>query len=210
MNSNSYVRMSSRHSHCAYIAIPLVMSLCSIVSAHAQVAIKTNLVYDATTTPNVGMEIGVAQRQTLQLFYGLNTWQFPDEKRVKHWLLMPEYRWWTCTKFNGSFFGVHAMGGQFNAANVSLPVPGAFFGGDNLRTELRDNNYEGRFAGIGITYGFQWILGDHFNLEAELGVGYAHVWYDKYRCGTCGPKLSEGQTNYAGLTKLGLSVLYLF
>lgn len=184
------------------------------LTAFSQVAIKTNLLYDATTTPNLGVEVGVGKKNTLQLFYGLNPWTFKSEtkgeRKAKHWLLMPEYRWWTCSKFNGHFFGVHAMGGQFNAANVDLPLPGTFFKGENLRQGVRDNRYEGWFAGVGVTYGYQWILGRHFNLEAEIGVGYNHVWYDKFECGECGAKVANGGTNYVGITKLGLSLLYLF
>ena len=33
----------------------------------AQVAIKNNLLYDATTTPNLGIEVGVARRSSVQL-----------------------------------------------------------------------------------------------------------------------------------------------
>lgn len=179
------------------------------VQTRAQVAVKSNLLYDATTTPNLGMEVGISRRSTMQLVYGLNPWKI-DGRQFKHWLLMPEYRWWTCGKFNGHFFGVHALGGQFNAGNIELPIPGKFFKGEDLQKEVQSKSYEGTFAGVGLTYGYQWILGRHWNLEAEVGVGYGHVWYDKYECGQCGPKLGSGQTNYAGLTKLGLSFLYLF
>lgn len=181
--------------------------------AYGQVSVKTNLLYDATTTPNLGLEVGVGAKSTVNLVYGLNAWTFDSskgERKAKHWVVMPEYRWWTCSKFNGHFFGVHAMGGQFNAANISLPIPGFFFSGDNLASGVKDSRYQGYFAGAGFTYGYQWILSRHWNLEAEIGVGYNHVWYDKYRCGDCGGKLNSGHSNYAGITKLGLSIMYIF
>lgn len=181
--------------------------------ARAQLAVKTNLLYDATTTPNLGLEYGVGSRSTVNLVYGLNPFEFgsdADKKMVKHWVLMPEYRWWLCTRFSGHFLGVHAMTGQFDASNVSLPIPGAFFGGNNIASGVKDTRYEGTFAGIGATYGYQWILGRHFNLEAEIGVGYNHVWYDRYACGICGPTIGKGGTNYLGVTKIGVSFLYLF
>lgn len=182
--------------------------------ARAQVGVKTNLLYDATTTPNLGVEVGTSQKTSAQLFYGLNPWKFDSEqhgeRQAKHWVLMPEYRYWLCTKFNGHFVGVHAMAGQFNASNVDLPVPGKFFGGEDLGTEVRDHSFEGTFVGAGLTYGYQWILNRHLNLEAEVGVGYNHVWYDKYKCGQCGAKVGDGTTNYAGVTKAGISLVYLF
>lgn len=75
---------------------------------------------------------------------------------------------------------------------------------------MRDYRYQGSFLGAGATYGYQWILSRHWNIEAEVGVGYAHVWYDKYACGECGARLADGGTNYFGITKLGISFLYLF
>lgn len=183
-------------------------------SAWGQLAVKSNLLYDATTTPNLGLEVGIGRKTTVQLFYGLNPWTFHSadgqERKAKHWMLMPEYRWWTCSRFNGHFIGAHLMGGQFNAGNVDLPLPGGFFSGANLRSEARDYRFQGTFAGLGVTYGYQWILARHWNLEAEIGVGYNHVWYNRYACGDCGAKLNSGNTNYIGITKLGISVLYLF
>ncbi|MDE6144508.1 MAG: DUF3575 domain-containing protein [Muribaculaceae bacterium] len=192
----------------------LAMILATLPTAAQEVAVKTNLLYDATTTPNLGVEVGLGGNHTLNLVYGLNPWKFDSdthgERFAKHWVFMPEFRWWTCSRLNGHFFGVHAMGGQLNVSNVDLPMPGVFFSGVNLRKAVRDSRYQGAFAGAGITYGYQYPLSRHWNLEAEVGVGYSHVWYDRYPCGDCGSKLSSGHANYAGLTKLGLSIMYVF
>ncbi len=102
------------------------------------------------------------------------------------------------------------MGGQLNVSNIDLPLPGAFFKGPNIGRVGADSRYQGWFAGGGFTYGYQYPLANHWNLEAEIGVGYAHVWYDQYPCSECGTKLSKGGTNYVGLTKLGLSIMYVF
>lgn len=192
------------------IAAALLMSFC----ANAQVALKTNVLYDATTTPNLGIEVGVGGKSTINLVYGINPWKFKSESKgdrfAKHWVLMPEYRWWPCTRFNGHFIGVHAMAGEINAANVDLPLPGGFVSGINLRKEVRDARFQGLFAGVGVTYGYQWSLSRHWNIEAEIGAGYAHMWYDKYPCGKCGARMSKGGANYLGVTKLGLSLMYIF
>ncbi|MDE5813297.1 MAG: DUF3575 domain-containing protein [Muribaculaceae bacterium] len=176
-------------------------------------AIKTNLLYDATTTPNLGIEFGVGRKSTLNITYGINPWTFSSKDgdwKFKHWVAMPEYRWWTCSKFNGHFFGVHLMGGQYNAGNVDMILPGLFFAGRDLVKDVRDYRCQGYFAGGGFTYGYQWILGRHWNFEAEIGIGYDHVWYDRYPCYQCGAKIAKGDTNYAGVTKLGLSIMYIF
>ncbi len=192
----------------------LLLCLCATYTQAQTVAVKTNLLTDMTLTPNIGAEASLGMRSSVNLVYGINPWSFDSDthgkRKAKFWVLMPEYRWWPCTVFNGHFFGVHAMGGQFNASNVSIPLPGGFFGGDNIRSGARHSRYQGGFAGAGLTYGYQWTLSRHWNLEAEIGVGYNYVWYDKYGCGECEGKIKSGHTNYAGITKLGLSFLYIF
>lgn len=93
-----------------------ILLTADVGSAQAQqVALKTNLLYDATTTPNIGVEMGIGKKQSVQLFYGLNPWKFghgDDMKYAKHWILNPEYRYWFCQRFNGSFVGIHAFGGE--------------------------------------------------------------------------------------------------
>lgn len=169
------------------------------------VALKTNLLYDATTTPNIGMEIGVGKKHSMQVVYGLNPWEFghgDDRKYLKHWIVNPEYRYWFCHRFNGSFLGVHAFGGQYDATNVKMP----FGWWDDLQT----HRFEGWFAGGGISYGYQKVLSRHWNIEGSIGVGAAYIDYDKFKCGTCGSKVDDGHKIYVGPTKLALSLMYIF
>jgi len=105
-------------------------------------------------------------------------------------------------KFDGWFWGIHAMGGQYNIGGVKLP-----FG---MWKSLRNHRYEGWYVGGGITGGYQWKLGKHWNLEASLGVGYLYTKYEKFKCGACGEKLKSNHRNYVGATKAALSLVYLF
>lgn len=192
-----------------------LLTFVPMCSMQAQkVAVKTNLLYDATLTPNLGVEMTTGTRQSIQLVYGLNNWKYSTNERgprqAKHWLLMPEYRWWTCSALNGFFVGVHAMGGEFNAGNIDAVIPGVFFKGENLGKGVKDSRYEGKFFGGGVTVGYQWIMSKHWNFEVEAGVGYDHIWYDKYPCSVCGSLQKKAETNYVGLTKLGLSFMYIF
>ena len=70
--------------------------------------------------------------------------------------------------------------------------------------------FEGWFAGAGISYGYQWILGKHWNFEAAIGIGAAYFEYDKFKCGTCGKKIDDGHKIYVGPTKAALTLLYMF
>lgn len=191
-----------------------ILCLFAALPVCGQVAVKTNLLTDAMTTPNLGIEVGLGGKSTLNLVYGLNPWKFDStrhgERFARHWVIMPEYRYWLCSRFSGHFFGVHAMVGQLNVNNVDLWLPGGFVSGINLVKAAKTGRYQGEFLGGGITYGYQWALSRHWNIEAEIGAGYGHLWYDQYPCGDCGKRMSYGHANYIGVTKLGLSVMYVF
>lgn len=181
-----------------FILISLIWSM----SSYSQkVAIKNNLLYDATLTPNLGLEFGLSPKSTLDINAGYNPFTFSKGKRLKHWAVQPEYRLWNCEKFNGSFWGFHLHGGQFSVAGLKLP-----FG---MFPTLEDHRYEGFFVGGGVSFGYQWMLSKRWNLEASLGAGYAYIDYDKYRCNDCGPKLKSGHYNYFGPTKATISIIYI-
>ena len=84
------------------------------VASDNDVALKTNLLYDATLTVNAGAEIAVAPRWSVDLSGNINAWTMSAGKRWKHWLVQPEARYWFCDALAGHFVGVHLLGGQYN------------------------------------------------------------------------------------------------
>lgn len=184
----------------------LLLALGAVVGAKGQnVAIKTNLLGDAFANVNAGVEIGLAPRWTLDLTGQYNGWTV-NEHKWKHWLAQPEARYWFCSRFAGHFLGLHAIGGQFNFANIKNGVK--FLGSDF--GQLTDNRYQGWGLGAGVAYGYAWVLGKHWNLEAEIGVGYIYTEFDKYECRECGRKVDSGQHNYVGPTKAAINLVYVF
>lgn len=183
----------------------LLLLVCLFVASFSYgqvVGVKTNVLMDATTTMNLGMEVGLSKRSTLDVGVNYNPWEKNDYKMFKMLTIQPEYRYWFCDRFNGHFVGVHAHGGVYQAAGIDMP-----FG---IWPELKDYRYKGNFYGAGISYGYQWLLGKHWNLEGNIGVGYARVKYEKFPCVECGEKVDEGHKNYFGPTKAALSLIYLF
>lgn len=86
------------------------MLFCGIAEAHAQrLAVKSNLLYDATTTVNLALEAGFSARWSVDLSGNLNPWTFSGNRKVKHWLVQPEIRRWNCEAFNRGFWGVHLL-----------------------------------------------------------------------------------------------------
>lgn len=175
--------------------------------AAQEIAVKTNVPYWATVTPNLGVEMALGSKWTLDVSGGYNPWTFSDNMKWKHWLVQPELRYWLCEKMGGHFFGVHALGGQYNIGNVNtnLNLLGSDF------SMLKDHRFEGWFAGAGLAYGYAWMLGRHLNLEAELGLGWAYSRYDRFQCVTCGSKeVTDKSHNYVGPTKAAINLVYVF
>ena len=189
-----------------YSIVALV--LLPVAALYAQnIAVKTNLFYGAyTQTPNIGAEFGLSKRNTLEIGAGYNPWNYAgseeNNKKLVHWLGAAEYRYWLCEKFNGHFFGVHALGSMYNISQYELPL---LFGEGS-----KGFRYEGWAAGGGVSYGYQFLLGTHWNLEANIGFGYLYLKYDKFDCKKCSDPLGSFNRSYIGPTKAALSLLYTF
>lgn len=187
--------------------------LCSVVlalgasqSIGAQVALKTNLLYDAALSPNLGIEVAVAPKWSLDLSGNLNAWTLDNGRRWKHWLVQPEVRYWFCDRFSGHFVGAHLLGGQVNVGGLDHSY--SFLGKD---IDLHNRRYQGWYGGAGVAYGYTWILAKHWSLEAEIGVGWIYTRYDVFPCRTCGTKLATDRThNYFGPTKAAINLVYVF
>lgn len=163
------------------------------------VGVRTNVLSDIATTMNLGLEVGLGRRVSLDLPVSYNPWQFSEGKMFKHVAVQPEVRWWTCNRFIGHFIGIHAHYASYNFRGVRLPF--------NVYPAVRDNRYEGDLYGFGVSYGYQWYLGNHWGLEATVGAGYARIRYDEYpRC--CGERTGKGFKNYWGPTRAGINLVY--
>ena len=130
------------------------------------VGVKTNVIMDALKVINLGAEVSLNKKLTLDLYANYNPWKYKNQKMMK----MPWGIW----------------------------------------PELKEHRFKGNFYGFGISYGYQWILSKHWNLEGNIGAGYARVKYEQYICKTCGEKVGEGHKNYVGPTKAAVSLIYLF
>jgi len=176
-----------------------------------KVAVKTNLLYDATATVNAGLEFGLAPRWTFDLSGNLNAWEIKSGSYWKHILVQPELRYWFCDRFAGTFLAVHGLGGIMNVGGIDLPTWLQKFPRDIDLSNLKDQRYQGWFAGAGVGLGYDFVLGKHWNLELEAGYGWVFTKYDSYVCEECGDKLEEGvKKNYFGPTKAAVNLVYVF
>lgn len=190
-----------------YLVLPALMLLLLPAAKAQDVGVKTNLLYDALLSPTVGVEFTLAPKWSVDVSGTVNFWTV-NEHKWKQWMVQPEVRYWFCRHYSGSFLGMHLIGGQYNFGNID-------FGGYNfLRTNLKqleDHRLQGWMAGAGVAYGYSWILDRHWNIEAEIGVGWIYTRYDKFRCAGCGSKEEDNKVhNYVGPTKAAVNLIYYF
>ena len=165
-------------------------------------ALKTNLLYWATGTLNLSAEIGLAKKSTLDIMASYNPWNlngtYENNKKLVHFIVRPEYRYWFCERFNGHFLGVHAFYWQYNINQYDVPLL--------FEKEYR---YEGNAVGAGLSYGYHWAWSKHWGMEFNLGVGVAFLDYKKSDCVKCGAELGEYKKTYAGPTNIGIKLVYV-
>ena len=176
------------------LIIMLCLTLTPLRSQH--VSLKSNLLYWATTTPNMGFEFRLSDHVSLDAWGAYNAWVFNNGMSLKHYLAQPEVRYWPCQTFEGHFFGVHGHYGHFNMGNIPFI------------TAMSDYNYRGELYGGGLTYGYHCILGRHWGLEAFIGAGYARMTYEKYVCYDCSEVVASYKRNYFGPTRAGVSLIF--
>lgn len=188
-----------------FLKIIILISLFpfSVVYAQDTVAIKTNILYGiGSLTPNIGFEIGIAKKGTIEGSFGYNPWNVNgnenNNKKLAHWLGEIEYRYWLEERFKGHFFGFHTLGSQYNISQHNI-------------LSVFDSNYryQGYALGGGISYGYQLILNKNWNIEFTLGGGIIYFDYDKYNCKTCGAKIGNETKLILAPTKAGISLIYL-
>ena len=187
-----------------YLITFLLLLAAASVARSQSVAIKSNLLYDATLTLNGGVEVKFSPKWTGDLSANLNAWTVND-RRWKHWLVQPEVRYWFCEAFSGHFVGAHLLGGQYNWGNLNMPF--SFLGTDFGK--LKDYRYQGWMAGAGIAYGYSWILSRHWNIGAEIGLGWVYTRSDVFECDDCGQRIRRDVPhNYVGPTQIAINLIY--
>lgn len=162
-------------------------------------AIKTNLLYDATGSINLGAEVRLSDKTSLDISGNWNPWTFSGNRKWKHSLIQPEFRLWTGGTFSGHFFGLHAHYSYYNMSNLPKPP---------FSQNMKEHRYEGWLVGAGIGYGYRWNFGRRWGVEAEIGMGYAYLDYEKYKCETCNERVGSATRNYIGPTKAAVSLIY--
>jgi hypothetical protein len=166
-------------------------------------ALKTNLVSDiAGLAPNLHAELGLGKRTTFEMGVAFNGWNLEgtpeNNRKMIHGIASGEFRYWTCERFNGHFFGVHAFGGFYNVSGHDIPML--------FEKEFR---YEGTGFGAGISYGYVLPIATRWNVEFNVGVGMMSMKYDKFGCEKCNDLVGSFSKTTFAPTRLGATLVFV-
>ena len=196
------------------LAIALLLSPALSLVAEAQspecdsvpqgrIALRTNLLYDATLSPNLGVEVRVDSAWTVGLLAGINAWDVDKAKNRKwrHMLFSLRARkFLNDSVFHKGYIEADVIYSHFNVGNVKFP-----FG---LYKSVRDRRLQGDLIALGGKYGYSWILARDWRIEAEAGVAVGYAWFKEYDCPHCGTFLGKDCRIFL-LPQLGINIVYI-
>ena len=167
-----------------------------------RVALRTNLLYDATLTPNLGMDVRVDSLWTVGLLAGVNAWDIDKAKNKKwrHMLFSLRARKYRDSLFHKGYFEGDLIYSHFNVGNTKIP-----FG---IYSAVKDRRLQGDLVALGGKYGYSWILSRSWRIEAEAGVAVGYAWFKEYECDHCGTYYGKGDRIFL-LPQLGINVVYI-
>ena len=208
-----------------YLIIAVLAFLASLGTASAQkVAVKSNALYWATATPNLGFEFALGERWTFELEGGYNPWMLNAEKnnpwtldaeknmKMKHWLVSPEFRYWFCNSFQGHFIGINGNYTQFNIGGLPFAMPNVFINLSDkapAMPDLQTSRIQGWAVGAGLTYGYAFPIARRWNMELTCGFGWWYTVYDQFESRECGLFQQTVERHALGPATLGVSFIYM-
>lgn len=166
------------------------------------VALRTNLLYDATLSPNLGFDVRVDSAWTVGLLAGVNAWDIDktENKKWRHMLFSLRARKFRKNLFEKGYYEGDLIYSHFNVGNIKFP-----FG---LYSAVKNHRLQGDLVALGGKYGYSWILARDWRIEAEGGIAVGYAWFKEYDCPHCGTFLGNGDRIFL-LPQLGVNVVYI-
>lgn len=181
--------MNSKSPLCKLVLI--LISLTFSMNCFSQrVGIKTNTLYWATASPNLGVEFRLSRHFTLNI-EGMGNLLEGKKFRTHTATVIPEGRYW---------FSARPQAGHF----VGVMGTGSLF-----QWKLNNTFHKGDVVGLGLTYGYSFVLSKRWSLEATLGAGWAHFREIKYKAGEKAPNQINNSKDLFAPLKAGLTFVYL-
>lgn len=209
------------------IVATILFCLLTVTSYGQKFALRNNLLYDATLTPNLGIEMKTDSAWSVGVNAGLNAWDLDKQKNKKwrHVLVSPYVRhyfghradtvryhlgvdtthvkaeWRDTTVLRRlRYLEANLIYSHFNVSNIRFP-----FG---LWPAVRDHRLQGDLLALGAKYGYGWIMSRDWRIEAEAGIAVGYAWFKEYECPRCGQFLGDNSRIFL-LPQLGINVVYI-
>ena len=167
-------------------------------------AVKTNLPADLVTAVNLGVEVPLGEDLSVNAHFTFPWWTAgPYGNKYALQLLDAggELRWWFAPgeeRLEGHYLALQGSGGKFD-----------------LQWGRDIGCYQCYNWGVGLSYGYAMSLGEHWNLEFALTLGYLAIDYQHYVPSPDWSVLLRdnskmGTLHYFGPTCLKVSLVYPF
>ncbi len=123
--------------------------------------LRTNLLYWAAATPNIGVEWRINPSYGVKLDGGYSGWEYNGKDKIqKLWFINPEVRRYMLDS-KRFYMGLGATVGEYNL-------------------KLGSTGYQGKGYGGALTAGYQLPMGKRFSWDFNIGLGAAHFTYDTF------------------------------
>ncbi|MCF2738419.1 DUF3575 domain-containing protein [Bacteroides caecigallinarum] len=161
-------------------------------AAAQMMAVKTNALLWGNLTPNLSLELVTTKKTSLEItgFYSLKNTPFDTQLKGAQM----EMRYWASGRpMNNLFVGI-----SFTALGFNTTLGRGF-------------RHSGDAIAPGIVFGYDLVLGKHWNVEFATGVGY--FWYKERRYGQNTDPWMKPYNEHGGRmlpTKLNASIAYIF
>lgn len=179
---------------------------CVSLQSEAQ-SVKVNIPFWLTGSPNVGIEYALTRQLTVNGEVLWMPYMFKKHEEVFRvvqaavdfrYYVNPRH-YYTNDSWDGFYIGPYGMFGNFNI--------GLLKNGDIAQSY----RHKGWGVSGGITTGYKFAFGNRWGLDLNIGLGYAHLVYDKYLLGSeyvAFPVERKKVRNWIGPTKFGVNLSY--
>lgn len=125
-------------------------------SLNAQrIALTSNVLEDIVLTPNIGVDIVVSDRQSLTLDTSIAPYKVSNNFYNKCMTFRAGYKFWLDQAFYAHYIGVDAIASSSDF-------------------KILNTNFKSEYVGLGVGYGYSFILGKRMNFVPCIGVGLAY------------------------------------
>lgn len=177
------------------LVLVVIVLFAAKTSVNAQrIAVTSNLLEDALLTPNAGVDIVVADRQSLSFDASYAPYKLFQNVHNKRMTVRAGYKYWFNQALYAHYIGIDAV---VSSSDVRIGKLGS-----------RDE-----YIGIGVGYGYSIILGKRLNLVPNIGVGIAYgntyEGYDQMVNVGEGVQATAARGFKPILTRLGVTIQYV-